>query len=132
MSQFATLEEAFGVTSFAAPEPQELRGDVGPIRDCRRKRMDETIRKAYESSRVGTSGPIAEIEARKPSELRREFLRIYRRGGVQAAWELVPDQCREALARKCRRKCRRCRHKHSRRDELVTVAAAVVLFFLLR
>ena len=102
-SEYATLEEAFGVSSFLAPEPQVLRGDVGKVQGARQKTMDRQI--------AAAGGPQGERPApaglRLPQQLERDQIvertqpcrgrdlaRAHATGGAEAAWKMVPESAR--------------------------------------
>lgn len=46
-SDFATIEEAFGIQKLHCPDPPSLRGDVAQVHERRQKRMDSSISHAH-------------------------------------------------------------------------------------
>ena len=113
-SEYATLEEAVGVSSFLAPEPPILRGGVAKVSDDRQKRLREEVRATQRFSGVGAPGRNAEplrlpVEtARCPAgvpcdaepsadftDKRSEMIaRAHAAGGAAAAWKLIPESAR--------------------------------------
>ena len=107
-SEYATLEEAFGVASFLAPEPPVLRGDVGSVSDSRHKNLQKQIQTSY-VTRKSTA-----LRHRLPVELERcpagvpcpadkkkngfnnnnSLAKAHALGGAEAAWKLVPESAR--------------------------------------
>jgi len=66
---FASIRDAFGVTSFVSPEPPVLRGDVAKIHDTRHKKIDTTIKSSHADSMQPQVGSC--FGAGNPSELER-------------------------------------------------------------
>jgi hypothetical protein len=109
-SDYATLEEAFGVASFVAPEPPILRGDVGRVQETRHKKLKQQIETLGTHVKIET-----ERERRTPAECGRctsgtnchnkivhvapsdSIAAAYAEGGPAAAWNLVPPQCRNGI-----------------------------------
>jgi hypothetical protein len=93
--KYATLEEAFGIKSFLAPEPPVLRGDVAQISDARYAKLDTDIQKSFESS-MGTrrtvQPPRPPLEATKCGVS--EIAAAHAQGGARAAWDIVPECAR--------------------------------------
>ena len=91
-TEYATLEEAFGIRSFLAPEPTVLRGDVGGIQKTRYDKIDRDIQSAYEHSR-GDSKPPPPETRRAPVEANRcgVIVEAHAAGGAKAAWDVIPE-----------------------------------------
>lgn len=66
---FASIRDAFGVTSFVSPEPPALRGDVATIQDSRHKKIDDTIKASHADSMQ--PGPGSCFGAGSPGEMER-------------------------------------------------------------
>lgn len=105
---YATLEEAFGVSSFLAPEPPVFKGNVAEIADARHKTFKSIGQRAYEASIAKSPGTTVH---RMPLEIKRDsagvvgcvpsatdtgrrIARAHARGGAEAAWNLVPSGVR--------------------------------------
>lgn len=110
-SDYATLEEAFGVASFlaAAPEPPILRGDVGKVKDVRHKTFQSAMRevKAFDGAKMGpTRLPLQKSrcgagvackctsKGAQVMDVADAIARAHAMGGAQAAWQLVPNSSR--------------------------------------
>jgi hypothetical protein len=89
-TEYATLEEAFGIRSFSAPQPPVLRGDVATVQKQRYERMDDDIQKAYDHSvgtRVAVSPPRAPVDANRCGVI----ADAHAAGGAKAAWDAIPE-----------------------------------------
>jgi hypothetical protein len=110
-SEYATLEEAFGVASFLAPDPPVLRGDVGKIADARHKKLKQQIQTSYvthkstalrhrlpvEKERCPAGVP-CHVDAKRRSNVNRNALaKAHAIGGAEAAWNLVPESARKDM-----------------------------------
>lgn len=107
-ADYATLEEAFGVNSFAAPEPPILRGDVGRVQEARQRKLKEKIetlgkRRQIEAEEIRrmpaecgrcVSGTNCHQTVRNPEE---SIAVAYAQGGAKAAWDLVPKNCKDGM-----------------------------------
>jgi hypothetical protein len=107
-ADYATLEEAFGVNSFVAPEPPILRGDIGQVQEARQQKLKQKIETLGKRQQIETeearrapaecgrcaSGTKCHDVASIPSE---SIARAYAEGGAKAAWELVPKNCRDGM-----------------------------------
>jgi len=102
-SEYATLEEAFGIASFLAPEPPILRGDVGQVQDARQKNLDAEIKQLskFQEPKETVSG-----QTRQPLETSRKQLvsnsakclqKAHASGGAAAAWAMVPKHLRAGM-----------------------------------
>ena len=140
MSSYATLEQAFGVSSFLAPEPPILRGDVGKITDTRHKKMNASIKETALAGRPGN-----QISPRRPPldsfrcsagtrccgheepgpGVAEGIAKAYAAGGAAAAWKLVPESVRGDMAMWY------ARHAVDS-DFMLMIIAGLVLFVLLR
>lgn len=92
LTDYATLEEAFGVSSFLAPEPLIMRGGVGKISDDRHKTVMGSL--------VSASIPALEDQAPVPQRSPRELCRVqqaHAKGGAAAAWKAMPKHIREDM-----------------------------------
>lgn len=69
-SDFATIEEAFGIQKFQSPDPPSLRGDVARVHDQRHKRMDQSIANAHTQA-IATPGAPSCFGNANPRELER-------------------------------------------------------------
>jgi hypothetical protein len=90
---YATLEEAFGVSSFApavnvptGARPLALRGNVGAVA----KRNDRRMR-----TRVGT----VQEPTRAKVPKRCDVVKAHARGGAAAAWRVIPHGVRADMVR---------------------------------
>lgn len=87
---YATLEEAFGVTSFMADEPQIMRGGVGKTSEERHLRVMGALGHLEQPAPLQ---PAPVSTEREPQELCRVQL-AHARGGAAAAWNAVPEHIR--------------------------------------
>ena len=93
---YATLEEAFGVASFLAPEPLALRGGVGRVKEARHKAFDAGIalQAAFPAPAVAEDPPPPPAP-RAPLQIGRcPVADAYALGGAEAAWRGVPPHVR--------------------------------------
>lgn len=107
-TDYATLEEAFGVNSFVAPEPPILRGDVGQVQEARQQKLNEKIETLGKRQQIETeqarrapaecgrcsSGTLCHKTTLPPSE---SIAKTYAEGGPKAAWDLIPQNCRNGM-----------------------------------
>lgn len=94
---YATLEEAFGVRSFLAPDPPVLRGEVAQISDARYKRFDEDVKQSHVAAMgtpVSATPPRTPVEATKCGIVIEGIAQAHTQGGAKAAWAMVPDSAR--------------------------------------
>lgn len=89
--QYATLEEAFGIKTFLAPEPTVLRGDVAAISGARFAAFDENIQKSAEHA-MGT--PQSVQPPREPQTVGYTVAEAHAVGGAKAAWDVIPECAR--------------------------------------
>lgn len=115
-ADYATLEEAFGVVSFLAPEPPILRGDVANVSDARHKNMKKEIQTSYvtpkptplchrlpEDSERCPAGVPCDVE--KKASSKESISKAHAIGGAEAAWKLIPDGCRQDMMWYAVRQC---------------------------
>jgi len=57
MSEFASIQDAFGVISLTSQEPPILRGQIGEVNESRHKHMAATIAQSNPMPKAGSSGP---------------------------------------------------------------------------
>lgn len=91
-TEYATLEEAFGVASFVAPDPPVLRGNVADIQKQRYERMDQEI-----ETPLPMHAPIVPpTVTRRPLEATRCGIvaQAHAEGGAKAAWDVIPECAR--------------------------------------
>jgi hypothetical protein len=134
-SEFATLEEAFGVASFLAPEPPVLRGDVGMVNDARHKQMASeiktiaTFQKPKETPSVGPQRLPEEVSRTQVVASPRcrpdDLARAHARGGAAAAWDLVPACARADMMWFAIKECFDA-------DVMLLVFAGVLMLLLLK
>jgi hypothetical protein len=108
-SEYATLEEAFGVASFLAPDPPVLRGDVGKVSEARHKNLQKRIQTSYVTPRSTALRHRLPVEIERcpagvpcPADAKKStgggvvnvLARAHALGGAKAAWKLVPDSAR--------------------------------------
>lgn len=143
-SEYATLEEAFGVASFQAPQPLILRGDVGNVQAQRQKHFDEEVRATSSYAQPGRGAEPAPFLAavtvppRAPVEMSRKQIekadacdglqklaRAHAEGGAAAAWKLIPEGARSDMMWYAVRQV-------VDSDIVVMVCVAFVLYFLFR
>lgn len=109
-SEYATLEEAFGVTSFQAPAPLILRGDVGNVQAERQKHFQQEVRASSSYAQPGYVEPAPFVtQPRLPVEMSRKQIlkpedddvtkiaRAHAQGGAAAAWKLIPEGARSDM-----------------------------------
>jgi hypothetical protein len=136
MSEYATLEQAFGVSSFLAPEPPILRGDVGKITDARHKKMNASIKETAVAGRPGSQispsrPPLDSFRCSAGARccahegIAESIATAYAAGGAAAAWKLVPECARGDMA------LWYARHAVDS-DFMLMVIAGLVLYVLLR
>lgn len=110
---YATLEEAFGVSSFEEPRPVKhydtplvMRGDVGAVaadNDVRMKRDLATRTNAL-------------------------VVKAYAEGGADAAWTTLPRRIRKALMRRAIRRCTRRMRRSDMAPALIGGIIALLIF----
>ncbi len=110
-SEYATLEEAFGVASFLAPEPPILRGDVNAVYKERHtknfnapgmKRLAELHRAKNTQSSMTQPREVSRKQLVSNSKecLKTKYDAIaaaHAAGGAAAAWDLVPASARSDM-----------------------------------
>lgn len=105
MSEFATLEEAFGVSSFLAPNPPALRGGVGEIADERYRSTNfsknpavtETAepapRQPFETKRAAAGAGCPPTFEALPGTL----AALHAQKGARGIWNVLPAAARLEL-----------------------------------
>ena len=137
-SEYATLEQAFGVSSFLAPEPPILRGGVGKITDTRHKKLTKQIKDTAVAGRPGRQitprrPPLDSYRcsagtrccAHKDAAPGAGIAAAHAAGGAAAAWKLVPESAKHDMMWYA------ARHAVDS-DFMLMVIAGLVLFMLLR
>lgn len=105
-SEYATLEEAFGVTSFnSSPEPLVLRGNVGSINDARQQTMQKDIvAMGHAAAPPTTSATRMPVECQRCDsgtgcfDISQMLSKTYAEGGARAVWDLLPRAHHDDIA----------------------------------